>query len=38
LERNHYSHVSGISEIRMVPILEAKKLYHQLNKAKKEAA
>jgi len=37
LERNHYSHVSGISEIRMVPIKEAKQLYYQMNKAKKEA-
>ena len=35
LERNHYSHVSGISEIRMIPTAEAKKLYQQLNEAKK---
>jgi hypothetical protein len=35
LDRNYYSHVSGISEIRMIPEKEAKRLYHLMNSAKK---
>ena len=34
LERYHYSHVSGISEVRMIPISEAKQLYQKLHHEK----
>ncbi len=35
LEKNYYKDVSGISEIRMIPIEQAKQLYRELNRAKK---
>ena len=34
-EKNHYDNVSGITEIRMIPIQQAKQLYRELNQSKK---
>ena len=36
-DRYHYKNVSGISEIRMIPIQQAKQLYRELNESKKRA-